>query len=89
MKYAFSSVCREVVENYKALKAHKKSQGTSVSCSTCNQRCPNEKCLSCHVRNVHNNSVYEVKSTFSDIEEDGSDIDEPSQQYSVSRYTVR
>lgn len=92
-------LCLEVVENYKALKAHKKKLGSSVTCSTCDQICPNETCLACHTRNVHNNTVYKVKPTFSssnesnedvpDFEENGSDSDgQVIHQYSVSRYTV-
>ncbi|KAK3912097.1 Zinc finger protein 582 [Frankliniella fusca] len=78
------NLCLEVVKNYKALKAHKKNQGSQVSCSTCDQLCPNETCLSCHVRNVHNNSVYEVYT----IDDDDSNDRETESGYFVSRYTV-
>lgn len=80
------------------MKIHKKHQGTHVSCSTCNQVCPNETCLTCHVRNVHNNSVYEVQPMFDvwdsnedDYEEEGESDSgaQAAQQYSVSRFTVR
>lgn len=104
--YFFCFCChREVVENYKALKIHKRHEDAQVSCSTCEQILPNENCLLCHVRNVHNsvnvpgpvanddNSDGNDNSGNSDVyelEEEGSEDDEISTpQYSVSRYTVR
>ncbi|XP_034247976.1 uncharacterized protein LOC117649389 [Thrips palmi] len=97
------NLCLEVVENYKAFKVHKKNLGTPVSCITCNQVCPNENCLKCHVRNVHNNFVYGAPPVYNlddsnddayeveGEEEEEGDSDSgalSAQQYSVSKYTV-
>lgn len=96
------NLCLEVVENYKAFKSHKKNLGLQVSCITCNQVCPNENCLKCHVRNVHNNFVYCAPPVFNldgsnedEYEVEGGEEEEDSdsgalssKQYSVSKYTV-
>lgn len=78
------NLCLEVVKNYKALKAHKKNLGSQVSCSTCDQMCPNEICLSCHVRNVHNNSVYEVYTIDDASNDEGEEEGSENYGYSVS-----